>query len=442
MTAPIKLNCTSLRHAKDFKCIGAACEEDCCHSWKVILDQTGYEKTKANLTRTAAGETSFRRHIRKKRNKRTTTEYAEIILLDNGQCPFLDPADKLCMIHKQFGESCLSKTCRTFPRKLALVGNRFELSLELSCPEATRGFLLDKEFDLIQIDRAPFIQGNFYISTYPVDEDNPLSQYIDLVRGTVLQLLSSSHYPLNSRLFFVSFFANRTVPFFSKNNKNFSEPLLAEEIKLLANPQILGSLHEQFQALAGAADLPIELPMSFILAILLSRTGKEGSFNQLLQKIWQSYGIGKMDDSQGGNATQEDFQKITALYKERRNKTPGAVTAQLEGYLDRYSQYFWFSHIYSEAPNLLIHTRRLFIRLALLRFLLYSHPDINPLRQLDSEAPLSAQQEETLAAIAVEVFYLLSRGIEHSSDLLTAIERTFDKNKMQNIEHVCLLLLI
>ncbi|MDH3393892.1 MAG: flagellin lysine-N-methylase [Desulfobulbaceae bacterium] len=436
------MNCTSLRHATRFTCIGAACEEDCCHDWKIVLDQTGYEKTKAHLTQTEAGKITFRRHVQKIRKNSTPAEYAKILLLENGQCPFLDPADKLCKLHKEFGESCLSKTCRTFPRKLALVGNRFELSLELSCPEATRGFLFDKEFDLVQIDRTPFTQGNFYISTYPVDESNPLSQYVDLVRGTVLQLLSIKHYPLDSRLFFVSFFANRTVSFFTSNKKKFSEPLLAEEIKLLSNQQVLSSLHEQFQSLAGAADLPIDLPMSFILAILKGRTGMTGSFNKLLLKTWQNYGIRDMTNPKRKKETQEDYQKIITDYKSLRNRTPTAVTEQFNGYLDRYSQYFWFSHIFSESPNLLIHTRRLFIRQALLRFLLYSHPEINVFRRLDKNAALSAQQVEKIGTVAVEVFYLLTRGIEHSSDFLATIEKTFDKNKMKNIEHVCLLLLI
>ncbi len=442
MTAPIKLNCTSLNHAAKFKCIGPACAEDCCHNWKVVFDQVGYEKTKAQLNKTAAGRQQLKQYIRTKKKSRTPQKYAHVTLLSNGDCPFLTPADKLCVIHRDFGESCLSKTCRTYPRKLAVVCNRFELSLELSCPEAARGFLLDKDFDLIQIDRSQFADGNFYISTYPMDETNPLSQYVDLVRGTVLQLLTIDRYPLNSRLFFSSFFANRTVPFFSTDREKFTEPLLAEEIKLLANPQVVDALHAQFQSLAATDDLPIDLPMSYILAILLGRTGKTGSLNKLLLRVWQNYGFNEHFFQESYKWSQGDFDKITLAYKELRATTPHAVTAQFDNYIDRYSQYFWFSHIYSEAPNLLVHTRRLFIRIALLRFLLYSHPEIHEFQQLANDISLSPQQEEKLGAIAVEVLYLLTRGIEHSSDLLATIEQTLDKNNMRNIEHVCLLLLI
>ncbi len=442
MTAPIKLNCTSLRHASRFKCIGSACEEDCCHNWKIVLDQAGYKKTKEHLSPTETGRLLFRRHVREKRKHQTAAEYADIKLLANGVCPFFDPRDRLCALHRDFGEFCLSKTCRTYPRKLALVGNRLELSLELSCPEATRSFLFDPDFDLIQIDRSPFIKGNFYISTYPVDAANPLTQYFDLIRGTVLQLLSIAGYPLNSRLFFTSFFANRTVPFFSRQAKNFSEPLLAEEIKLLTNPQLLDALHNQFASLAVSADLPIDLPMSFILAILIGRTDKNGSLNHLLLRIWDNYGRKNPSGSQKSTGRQEEFQKIAAAYKAIRAATPRAVTEQMDSYLDRYSQYFWFSHIYSEAPNLLIHTRRLFIRLALLRFLLYSHPEMNAFRHLAGNVELSTQQKDALGAMAVEAIYLLTRAIEHNSDLLTTIEQTLDRNKMQDIEHVCLLLLI
>lgn len=259
---------------------------------------------------------------------------------------------------------------------------------------------------LQQIDAAPFTKENYNISSYPIELKNPLTQCVDLVRGTVLQLLSKPNYPLNSRLFFINFFANCTLPFLSSQAKNYTESLLNDEINLLSNPQILIGLHDQFESFSTGADLPLNLPLSFILLILMGRSGEAGSFNKLLLKVWQNYGFSNPSFAEINKVTEDALDKITIDYKTMRDKTPLSVTQEFDSYLERYSQYFWFSHIFTLSPNLLIHTRRLFIPLA------------------------------------VEVFYQLNLGIEHSSGLLAAIEQNLDKNKMCDFEHLCLLLLI
>lgn len=274
MTPPDLSHYISLKHAATFQCIGPACEEDCCHGWAVVLKQTDYQTMEAQLTKTAAGRLQFYKNVKKRQKKQSAAAYADIVLGDDGVCPFQDPVSKLCTIHRDFGASCLSQTCRTYPRALALVGNHFELSLALSCPEATRRFLFDPDFDLIQVEQSPFATGDLEFTSYPVDESNPLSQYVDLVRDTVLQLLTESNYPLSSRLFFSCFFANRTVPFFSRQKELFSETRLLEEIQRQTEPQVLATLDKQFQSLACEEALSIDLPMSFILAILLERTQK------------------------------------------------------------------------------------------------------------------------------------------------------------------------
>jgi Fe-S-cluster containining protein len=411
--------------------LGSDCEDNCCHDWRVTLDKASYKKTKKHSGR----------HVRKISKNRTVESFGEIIHLENGDCPFLGSTDKLCVIHKNHGESSLSKTCRTYPRRLAKVGDRLEQSLELSCPEATRGLLLE-EFSLIQTDHNPFIKDNYQISHYGANESGPYSQNVDLIRSTVLQLLNFEQYPIATRLFFLLFFTHRTVPIFSNEIKNFSAAQLTDEIQLLNNPEVLENMHEQFKTFSASEEVPVSLPMSHILNILVEVTGTAGSFSKLLHKIWKNYGHNNSEDSASPELTPEALSNMITEYTSRLSNMPEAVNKQFEDYLNRYSQYFWFSHLYMNSPNLLIHTRRLFIRLALLRFLLFSHPDMNEFIELNTNHILSPEQTERIGSVAVEAFYLLSRGIEHKSNLLTSIENALDKSNMNDFEHICLLLLI
>ncbi len=434
--------CTSLSAAATFKCIGPDCEDDCCHGWAVLLDQTEYNKIKDKLSHTTAGRLQFRDRVKKREKNRTPGAYADIILRDDGICPFQDQESKLCTIHRDLGESCLGQTCRTYPRKLTRVNGHFELSLALSCPEAARKILLDPDFDLIQIDLAPYVADNYSYTNYTVNGSNPLTQYVDVIRGTILQLLNETTYHINSRLFFNCFFANATMPFFSRENAKFSENKLHNEIERISNQQTLSTLNEQFISFSREENIPIDLPISFILAILLRRLGKPGIFPTLLMEIFNNYNLQDVAPQLAQTEQKNNLANIINQYKDKRSQTPRAVKEQLDHYLDRYSQYFWFSYIYTDAANLLLHTRKLFIRLALLRFLLYSHPALNEFRQLDNEARLSTPQTERIGALAVKIFYHFTRGVEHNPDLLTGIEELLDNNKMQDIEHVCILLLI
>ena len=49
--------------------------------------------------------------------------------------------------------------------------------------------------------------------------------------------------------------------------------------------------------------------------------------------------------------------------------------------------------------------------------------------ELNTNHILSPEQTERIGSVAVEAFYLLSRGIEHKSNLLTSIENALDKSK-------------
>ena len=123
-------------YASQFSCIGAACEDSCCHDWTIIFDKKSYKNTLnhpklASLAKEAFIET-----------KTDANQWAKIKLNANGICPFVNE-QKLCAIHAAAGETALSHTCKTYPRSDNVIATTKYESLTISCPEAARLVLFD-----------------------------------------------------------------------------------------------------------------------------------------------------------------------------------------------------------------------------------------------------------------------------------------------------------
>jgi lysine-N-methylase len=126
-----------------FRCIGGACEDNCCAGMGVLIDRATYEKYQ-----NAGGDLGSLVQIHIKRNPVSPTDmaYAQITpIMPSASCPFL-ANDRLCSIQKEHGPEYLSATCSVYPRALNSVHGELETSLYLSCPEAARFVLLNPEF--------------------------------------------------------------------------------------------------------------------------------------------------------------------------------------------------------------------------------------------------------------------------------------------------------
>lgn len=124
----------------DFKCIAGACEETCCAGWHIAIDEITYKKYKK--VKHPDMKKRFEKELVTK--KGASPECMAKIKLKNNRCAFLEK-DNLCDIYSTLGEDYLSETCTMYPRNTNDLGERVELSLALSCPEAARIVLLQKE---------------------------------------------------------------------------------------------------------------------------------------------------------------------------------------------------------------------------------------------------------------------------------------------------------
>ena len=136
----MKQKMTVPSYMANFKCIAGACEETCCAGWYIAIDEGTYKKYKK------VKHPEMKKRLDKELvvKKGSSPECAAKIKLKNNRCAFL-AKDNLCDIYKNLGEHYLSETCMMYPRNTNVLGEKVELSLALSCPEAARQILLSKE---------------------------------------------------------------------------------------------------------------------------------------------------------------------------------------------------------------------------------------------------------------------------------------------------------
>lgn len=127
----------------EFKCIGGKCVDICCRGWCIFIDKGTFKKYESIKEREI--QRFITENIKIRDNCRNEdVAYAEIKLNKDNSCPFLD-TNKLCMIQRKYGEDYLSQVCKTYPRLVNKVDDAYEISLNISCIEAAKLVLLNKE---------------------------------------------------------------------------------------------------------------------------------------------------------------------------------------------------------------------------------------------------------------------------------------------------------
>ncbi len=120
-----------------FRCLAGDCPDTCCAGWEIDLDPEAlhyYEAMPGALGR------EVRQRLR-------TEDGYTFFALEQGRCPFLNPAG-LCRLILEQGEKALSVTCQAHPRFVEEYGSLRETCLSISCPEAAR-LLLDGPVELV-----------------------------------------------------------------------------------------------------------------------------------------------------------------------------------------------------------------------------------------------------------------------------------------------------
>lgn len=150
-----------------FTCIADKCSDTCCACWEVVID----EESRARYEALAGpvGDT-LRRHLYR------DADGDSCLALVNGRCPMLRD-DNLCELQRTHGEDALSAVCSRYPRFRYEYGNRLEMGLSLSCPEACRLIL-----------ETPFVLEKAKNDAPPALNDLDPELYFTVLRGRAIAL--------------------------------------------------------------------------------------------------------------------------------------------------------------------------------------------------------------------------------------------------------------
>ena len=225
------INMINPEYLEEFKCIGGSCSDSCCTGWDIEIDKKtfrDYFKVKdENMKR------MFQKYVHN--NPDYTNEnldYGKIKLPKDKRCPFLDE-ENYCIIFKNIGEEYLSCVCTHFPRVLNKVDDHFEMSLDLSCPEASRIILNLKEgikFKKYSKKLNKHIMSGI-LDTKNKEFKDTLVKYFNEMRDTSIKIVQNRQFSLSKRLYVLGVFLSTIDDLFEENPKEVSKFIKDFEIK-------------------------------------------------------------------------------------------------------------------------------------------------------------------------------------------------------------------
>jgi lysine-N-methylase len=409
------------RYLTRFRCAGSACEDDCCHGWQVQVDRPHYELLERAMSGTPAARAEFEGAVTlEPAPSRTEARHGRIglkVLVDGCPCPFLD-GQKLCSVQGRYGEQVLPQTCSTYPRSIHLNGAGLEVWGTLSCPEVARQCLLpDDAMDLVPAGRE--ISAQLEPDLGLGAERTPYQRYLDEVRGAAFRLLSLREHPMSTRLFLLAYLGKQTAPFFNKESRAVDEGRLAGVVQQVCAPQTAADWDRELRGLATAPAVSANLVSQLLVERMeLAAPGLRG----LVDAALASY---------GGEAL--SLPELWAAYLERRGAWIEPMGQRIDLYFENFAKNYWMREWYVSSADLLAHAQALLIRVAILRFLLFSHPAL-------MAGPAAGL--EALDRAAVEVFYKFSRGVEHDPPFVQRMTDCLVEQGAASFTHAALLALV
>lgn len=226
-------------YVKEFKCIGAECEDDCCHGWSVFIDKDSYDSYKED--KNIEMKEKYDKYLEKNENSTFSFDYGIMKMKENGKCPMQEDSG-LCTIHKNYGEKKLSHTCWLYPRSVTKFLNSFEVSLLLSCPEVVRkGLLREEKMKFVLLDENTIPLERREIVRKIVDNkdlDSGYKKYLSDIRTCVIEILQNRSVKIEDRLIYLGLVINRIKKTIENKQLDSIKVILRDSIKEFTTSKI------------------------------------------------------------------------------------------------------------------------------------------------------------------------------------------------------------
>lgn len=207
-------------YLKDFRCIGGECEDSCCVGWDIDIDKATFRQY--FKVQDQEMKKMFQKNVHNNENSISSEiDYGRVKLAEGKRCPFLD-CKNYCVIHSKLGEDYLSNVCSSFPRIVNKIDGCYEMSLDVSCPEAAR-ILLGQQDGIELVDNKETLGKHIISSEIDTSskqfKESPV-KYFKEIREQSINIIKNRKLDLNKRLHILGEFINRLEDEFQENPNN------------------------------------------------------------------------------------------------------------------------------------------------------------------------------------------------------------------------------
>lgn len=417
-------------YMQGFRCLGGECEDTCCQLWDIRFDRIHYEKLREAVSAVPEQQSLFQRYIVVNAGEEASDRnYAHIRLDDTGFCPFLDSGG-LCQLHSHHGVEPLSNVCAFYPRVLSAYRDDIEMTGALSCPEVARQCLFsrpdEQRMTPMQAELLPRCDDLPLSRVVPATDVDFYASQFPRVRETMIWLASHEDYAFETRQYFISNLSHRLASGYHQACEP-NQKLVDDELKRIRDPATLKNLDDYFSQYSSAE--PVAIAVIQAVLQLHMQQSPESKLGRISAGIFDAYRAELMDqgamDIYGENLPPVD---LWQRYQQNWDCLNSQYGVRLENSLSRYLvnclQREWFVSM----PDPFIYIHMLTIRLAVLRFLIVSHPSIQ--QKLKNRA-----DESELNKLLVEIVYLFARGIDHNLAFLHVLYQALGEQQMMSFDY-------
>ena len=365
----------------NFKCIAGDCIDNCCHAeWEISIDKKTYKKY-----RKLKGQwgNKINNNIGRIRSNISDLRYGKIKLKDKG-CSLLDEKG-LCTIHANLGVGYLCNTCRVYPREITKLGEIYERNLFMSCPEVARYFVRHKENfyfnmgeeELSDLDKDYIIDKSYDEKLYNLLWDS---------RSLAMEIIQFKEIEIWKRIIFLKILTDKVQKLIDEENYGNYEKVLNTFRNEITNIDVINSLDK----IKFVEDVKFDFIQSIINK---SSQLKRVKYSQLINDYYEMF-----------NATDDKKENLKLLFEKERE-----FNIFLKDYENILENLLIYGHfmlaLYSKDLNKQVN--KVIITYSMIKMLLLG-------RWYKNNKNLTEED-------FVEVLYVFSRVIEHSSTFLNKI---------------------
>ena len=226
-------------YVNEFVCDGSKCGDNCCErSWSIVVDKATFEQYKQIQPADKAREITACFGY----NADTGNYFVK-----DRPCPFLTDK-KLCRLQLEYGESFLSETCVTYPRRTVSFGKFLERSVVMSCPLAAELILFRDEpikFEFVEVsEQVHSRDGKLLIS--PVYSGQKFAAHMLDLQIAMISILQERTLTIDQRLVVLGFFMDKLDEIKTDDDDGLTKLIAAYESKKFLSeqaPRMTSSVH-------------------------------------------------------------------------------------------------------------------------------------------------------------------------------------------------------